>query len=184
MTTAQLLREEYEHARRAISWTVEGMTDREYFWKPVADCWSIIEGSDGRWRPEFGTTGGAKVTTIAWRLTHLAVGSAVYYDYVFGEGTAKWEEQKIPSSASAAIELLEFGMGRHADAMARVSDDQLSDARPTHWGAQLPLWQMLWTSIVETFHHGAEIGLLRDMYRGRARADWWPELQDGRALAD
>jgi hypothetical protein len=40
-----------------------------------------------------------------------------------------------------------------------------------------PLWQLLWTSIVDHFHHSAEIGALRDLRRGHANHDWWPELQ-------
>ena len=57
-----------------------------------------------------------------------------------------------------------------------------SDA-PTQYGRSdcviedVPLWQLLWTSIVEQFHHGAEIGALRHLKRGHANIDWWPELQ-------
>jgi hypothetical protein len=32
--------------------------------------------------------------------------------------------------------------------------------------------------VAERFHHGAEIGVLRDVRRGPARRAWWPELHD------
>jgi hypothetical protein len=64
----------------------EGLTDEEYFWEPVADTWSIRPRGQGRTETEWG--GGAfimdgahpapdppPVTTIAWRLAHLIVGT-------------------------------------------------------------------------------------------------------------
>ncbi len=26
-----------------------GLEDAEYFWEPVADCWSVRQATDGRW---------------------------------------------------------------------------------------------------------------------------------------
>ena len=53
------------------------LTDEEYFWEPVSGCWSLRPGDDGRWRLDGGGGGGpapdpVPVTTIAWRLGHLA----------------------------------------------------------------------------------------------------------------
>jgi hypothetical protein len=57
--------------------SLETLTDEEYLWEPVPGCWSIRptgpggrgEFEDARPDPE-----PAPVTTIAWRLSHLAVG--------------------------------------------------------------------------------------------------------------
>jgi hypothetical protein len=64
---------------------LEGLTDDEYFWEPVAGCWSV-RPRDRATAPVLGGSGAlvsevafpepdpAPVTTIAWRLVHLIVG--------------------------------------------------------------------------------------------------------------
>jgi hypothetical protein len=52
---------------------LEGLTDDEYLWEPVPDCWTIRLQPDGRYRADWAVplspTG--PFTTIAWRLWHL-----------------------------------------------------------------------------------------------------------------
>jgi hypothetical protein len=53
-----------------------GLTDDEYLWEPVPGCWSLRPSARGGFglegsRPE---PSPPPVTTIAWRLMHLAVG--------------------------------------------------------------------------------------------------------------
>src|SRR6266545_6150248 len=66
------------HLRRRL----DGLTDEEYFWEPVAGCWSVRPGGTGTAPIQAGsgefTVGYAMpepdpppVTTIAWRLAHL-----------------------------------------------------------------------------------------------------------------
>lgn len=54
-----------------------GLTDQEYFWEPVAGCWSLRQDDEGRWQLDGGGGGGpapdpVAVTTIAWRIGHMA----------------------------------------------------------------------------------------------------------------
>ena len=62
-----------------------GLTDREYFWEPVADAWSVrprgqstapVQAGAGDFTIDFAfpEPEPAPVTTIAWRLGHLIVG--------------------------------------------------------------------------------------------------------------
>ena len=55
---------------------IDGLGDDEYFWEPVAGCWSLRQMSDGRWLLDGDGGGGlapdpVPVTTIVWRLGHL-----------------------------------------------------------------------------------------------------------------
>jgi hypothetical protein len=48
-----------------------------------------------------------------------------------------------------------------------MSDDLLDDMRPTHFSVAWPAHRVFSTLIDEQVHHGAEIALLRDLYRRR-----------------
>jgi hypothetical protein len=66
----------FDYAWARLTGRLSGLTDEEYFWEPVAGCWSLRQGQDGRWHLDGGGGGGpapdpAPVTTIAWRLGHL-----------------------------------------------------------------------------------------------------------------
>ena len=51
---------------------LDGLTDDEYFWQPVPDCWTVHpDGSIDFTYPE---PDPAPFTTIAWRLAHVIVG--------------------------------------------------------------------------------------------------------------
>jgi hypothetical protein len=83
-----------------------GMCDDEYFWEPVAGCWSL-RLRDGRWQLDGGGGGGpaprpVPVTTIAWRLGHLggvAVGG--FARRRFGDGDFPAGTVDFPSSVGS-----------------------------------------------------------------------------------
>jgi Protein of unknown function (DUF664) len=55
-----------------------------------------------------------------------------------------------------------------SDALAAQTDDaDLDRLVPTNWGEQWPVGRIFTTIINEQTHHGAEISLLRDLYRVR-----------------
>ncbi|MGZ8752902.1 MAG: hypothetical protein ACXW1S_07960, partial [Acidimicrobiia bacterium] len=58
----------------------------------------------------------------------------------------------------------------------RSTTTDSTSSGPTQWDGRLPTWQLIWAIVAEQLHHGAEIGTLRDVRRGHARAEWWPEL--------
>ena len=70
---------------RGCSTELTGLTDEEYRWEPVADCWNV--------RPDPAAPGGWTVdypdvapdpppfTTIAWRLVHISDGNSIYWEH-------------------------------------------------------------------------------------------------------
>ena len=53
------------------------------------------------------------------------------------------------------------------DAGDGLTDDDIDREVPTSWGELWPLHQVVATLVNEQVHHGAEISLLRDLYRNR-----------------
>ena len=70
--TAQLTDQLDWHRHNALRPRLDGLTDDEYFWEPVPDCWTLHR--DGTIDFAHPAPAPAPFTTIAWRLAHVIVG--------------------------------------------------------------------------------------------------------------
>ena len=127
---------------------LQGMTDHEYRRAPAP--------------PPF--------TTLEWRLRHLA-------DAYGNTRNSEWlgvavdaPAVSIPgdADAAAAIELLERAYQRWAATLVALSDDQLDAPLGPAAGpfAAESKRSFVLHMLDEFIHHGAEIGVLRDLFRG------------------
>ena len=64
----------------------DGLSDAEFFWQPVADCWTIYQAPSGRWTYHYAIPDPvpAPVTTIGWQLVHVALCKVMYHEWAFG----------------------------------------------------------------------------------------------------
>jgi len=168
-TATQLLANQLEEAYRALRDRIEGLTDEEFWWEPVADCWTVRRRPNGLWMVDYAEPDPdpSPFTTIAWRLDHIAECKVMYHEYAFGPGRLTWPEIDSAHTAAVAIAMLEHGQGLLVPALAGLTDADLDAPRMTNWGEQWPTWRVLWTMIDHDLHHGGEIGVLRDLYRER-----------------
>jgi hypothetical protein len=178
-----LLTRQLEHAVAAARFAIDAVTDDELAWKPAPSCWSVEVDRAGRRRLQFVFgQDPPPVTTIEWRLGHLGVWTIAYQDWIFDDGATRGEDIDLPTGTAAMISWLQDAQDRFVTALGALGDEQLDVERRTEWDGLLPVWQLVWAIIAEHFHHGAEIGVLRDLRRGHARAAPWPELHDRAAL--
>jgi uncharacterized damage-inducible protein DinB len=119
---------------------------------------------DGEWDPP---PHPAPITTIAWRVVHVGGVNYVYWDYAFGPATATFDLE-MPSNAKDAVAWLAAGQQPLLDILQSLTDEELDRLRLTNWGEEWPTSRIFKTLINEQVHHGAEISLLRDLYRNRA----------------
>ncbi|MFC6160397.1 DinB family protein [Kribbella jiaozuonensis] len=150
---------------------VEGLTDDEYLWEPFEGCWSIRKTETGYvadgspFAPE-----PAPFTTLAWRITHIV-------DILQEDRTATWfghqplaedGQPPVPASAADALAALDHAYAVWRGRLAALSPEDL--ARPMgevagpyaeHAGSSFALH-----ILDELIHHGAEVGTVRDFYRG------------------
>ncbi|WP_243866374.1 DinB family protein [Actinophytocola oryzae] len=152
---------------------LKGLTDEEYFWEPVPNCWSIRQ-VDGTWKIDWAwpTPDPAPVTTIAWRLAHLGVQTfGIRWSTHFGDGSLTLDTVKWPSTARDAV--TELSRYYHLWVTAIQGMDEASLARPVgpqehQWGNE-PFAGLAFHLNREFVHHGAEVCLLRDLYRAGTR---------------
>ena len=157
------LNEAWDNLHRVL----EGLSDREFFWEPVPNCWRIYQAENSSWTYDYQIPAPepSPVTTIGWRLVHLASCKEMYYEYAFGAAKRTFPELTIPHTAADAIAWLEQGHALLASALAQATDTTLHQPALTNWGEWFPTWRIFWILISHDIQHGAEIGCLRDLYR-------------------
>jgi len=164
------------HWRDQLRPRLEGLTDDEYFWQPVADCWTISRRGASSAPISFGA--GAftmdyceppherePVTTIAWRLAHLIVGFASTNGKRFGRPPADEASFSYAGSAREALQQLDDEYEIWVEGVRTMGTAGLAQPQgdPPAF-AHAPLAKKMLYANVEVIHHGAEICLLRDLY--------------------
>jgi hypothetical protein len=162
---------------------VAGLTDEEYLWEPADYCWSLRRGADGKLRMQWGLVFDEPepVTTIAWRYTHISdllseercaryVGLQPEPEDLFADGA--------PADASSARDRFEACFARWKRYVGAIDEsavyDKVGRVNPRHPDGTRA--EFVLHILDEVIHHGAEIGVLRDLYRA-------PRLHDGDATA-
>ena len=161
---------------------LDGLTDHEYRWEPVPECWSVrpraeattpMAAGGGDWVADFAVPEPVPppVTTIAWRLAHLIVGvfgarNAAHFagppaDYV------TWE---YAGDAATALGQLDAGYRAWVEGVRTLGAEGLERpiGRAEGAWASASYAELVLHINREVLHHGAEILLLRDLYRHRA----------------
>ena len=151
-----------------------GLTDDEYFWEPVKDCWSLrtaadggatLDGQEGEQDPD-----PPPVTTIAWRMTHVSFHVlGVRTSSHFSDGSLTMQTAELPVTADDAVATLERHYLGGRDAVAALDGAALARAMGDAEGpwSKRPMATLLLHVNREVMHHGAEICLLRDLYRAK-----------------
>ena len=158
-----------DYAWQRLAERLEGMTDEEYLWEPIPASWTIRPGADGRWMSDFAwpEPNPPPVTTIGWRLAHITVDDDRFRPWL--GLTPHPNRRSVPSTAEAArAEARATGAERAAD-LRSVTDADLWQKIGPVGGPYAEGTRVSWVLHVldEVIHHGAEIALLRDLYRAR-----------------
>ena len=90
------------------------------------------------------------------------------WEYAFGPAKAKFPKLELPGTAMASVQWLAESQSELLDVLVTLDDDELDVPRRTNWGQKWPTRQLFKTLLDEQIHHGAEVALLRDLYRNRA----------------
>ncbi len=181
MTSAtEVLRRQWHDSGDRLHRRLTDMTDAEFFWEPAPSCWTVrshptIPGRrqiDHDWPPP----DPPPLTTIAWRLVHIANGNWIYWEHAFGPGIRMFPDLEIPGSATAARAYWRDSREPISSWLEQATDDQLRRMRPSHLGAPRSAADVVMTLVDEQTHHGAEIALLRDLYARRTTATDGPRF--------
>jgi hypothetical protein len=156
------------------------LTDDAFHWEPVEGMWGVRRRADARSAMPQGA--GAVVmdfdldpptptpmTTIAWRLGHIAVVYGERAANHFGDGGVTHGTTDWPLDVAAMLALVDAG---HDGWVAGVADLGLDGlARPCGPAegpyAAEPMANLVLHINREVIHHGAEVALMMDLYAHR-----------------
>lgn len=171
-----------------------GLTDTELLWEPAPNCWSVRERADGTvradWAPYIGDgettpsgfvrktrTGGDAAepppfTNLAWRIWHLSEVYGRSQNARVLLGSSGGRVAATPrNTAAAALADLSAAHDRWRAVLTAITEEQLDqpvvegrNPRGTKLGYVMYM-------VDEFTHHGAELGVLRDLYAHARRPD-------------
>jgi hypothetical protein len=164
---------------------LDGLTDDEYRWEPVPGMWSIrprgtstapiaVGSGDFTLDYAFPAPDPAPVTTIAWRMFHVIIGCfALRAESHFGGPHVDFADYDYPGDAATALARLDAAYELWITGVRGLGPD---DLRRPCGPAEDPYGDSPMAGLVvhinrEVIHHGAEIALLRDLYRWRRTED-------------
>lgn len=173
------------HWREQLRPRLDGMSDDEYLWEPVAGCWSLrrrgestapIAVGAGEYLLEFAIPQPEPppVTTIAWRMAHLIVGVfGTRAASHFGGPAMDWGTFEYAGTAAGALAQLDEAYQAWAAGVRGLGTAGLDKPCGPAEGpyADFALGDLVLHINREAIHHGAEIALLRDLYRDRGGRD-------------
>jgi hypothetical protein len=178
------LLKQFDDARNRLMMRLQGLTDDEYLWEPVPGCWSLHPREQSQTNMAFGKGDWIMdfvrpepvpppVTTIAWRMCHLTNGLLHRADHTTGSRSLAWDDFQILPDAQAAITALDIVGETWRNVLTGTTDADLDQVGRSQlpWGLdpRLPFLDVVWWVNQELLSHGAEIALLRDLYRTQPR---------------
>jgi hypothetical protein len=155
----------WQRSAERLDRRLDGLGDSEFFWAPVSGSWTVYQDAD-KWtyHYDFPPPQPAPVTTIAWRLVHIAANNWIYWEYAFGAATLTFPDLTVPSNAADAIANWHDSADPIVAWLADASEADLDELRPNHLGPDMTARHIVTILLDEQIHHGAEIALLRDLY--------------------
>jgi hypothetical protein len=168
---------DYAHGR--ITGFLEGMPVEEYLWEPVAGCWSVRAGEDGVFRAEKPEREPrpAPFTTIAWRVWHIGADCLRGYCDGFWDHVQRDRKEWLPwpGTPEAALAELQKEWSRFRAHVAAMDEADLARLLGPSAGpyAKDSYHALVLHALDEVIHHGAEIGVIRDLYRASGGGTVW-----------
>lgn len=172
LTRHTLLLAQLDRAWDQLRPSLDGLTDDEYLWEPAPRCWSVRRQDDGTFMADWANPepDPAPFTNIAWRLAHVGFWLNMRANHRFGDGTITPFNAPWPGTAAAATAWAEAGFDAYRAGVGDLDDDDLGRKpnMPQGWlDNKFPTAMNIQDTTFELIHHGAEISLLRDLYRAR-----------------
>ncbi|MET7313681.1 DinB family protein [Streptomyces sp. NPDC005571] len=163
------LLETFDDVRSRTFARLDGLTDAEYLWEPVASSMTLRADTNGVFRADPRPSGDARpapFTTIAWRIWHIGADCLRGYGRFFEDEAPSGDRHLWPGTAAKGVQMLTNDWSRFRTRVESLGDDRLLQPMGPRAGAYSHESYLLLAlhALDEAAHHGAELGVLRDLY--------------------
>lgn len=163
------LLETFDDVRSRTLARLDGLTDAEYLWEPVASCLTLRTAADGVVRADPRPAPDvlpAPFTTIGWRIWHIGADCLRGYGRFFEDEFEAGDRHLWPGSATEGIRMLADDWSLFRARVESLGDERLLQPMGPRAGAYSHESYLLLAlhALDEAAHHGAELGVLRDLY--------------------
>jgi DinB superfamily len=176
--TEEVLDQIDTHWRQRLRPRLDGLSDDEYFWQPVPQCWTIRRRGETSAPTSYGSGEFTwdydppphdlePMTTIAWRLGHLTEGLTEMTGIYFGGAPTSVATFDYAGTAEEALTQLDDAYGAWVTGIRDIGNAGLAEpqgVRSPPEFADAPVARVVLYMSVEVVHHGAEVCLLRDLF--------------------
>ena len=162
----------FDDVRTRLFGRLDGLTDEEYLWEPVGGCLSVRDADEGQFKADLRPSADimpAPFTTIAWRMWHIGSDCLRAYGRFFEGGAYRGDKHVWPGTATEGIGVLADDWKTFIGRVEALGDERLLEpmgeiAAPYAHESYLLL---ALHALDEVAHHGAEVGVIRDLYLRR-----------------
>jgi hypothetical protein len=166
-----------DSAHSRLKARLQGIDAEELLWEPAPGCWSVRSSVEGGLVMDFGLGGTSMlpaitsppVTTIAWRLAHIV--DLLKEDRcatVLGlEPDANAHELWLTQRPDEVFDHLDRAHDTWRGYLARTDPEAWLEP-VERWGSRVGFVHHI---LDEFIHHGAEVGVLRDLWRANREAN-------------
>lgn len=173
MTLSQELLETLDFVWERLQGRLDGLDDPEYLWEPAPGSWNVRKTDDGTWQADWADPDPdpAPVTTIAWRTWHIGLDCLDSYSKrLFSKTGTGLTGKTWIGDAESARRRMDDAWSVFRSGVESWGEDGLWRPLGPAWGqwSEHSNLALGFHALDEVVHHGAEIALLRDLYRSRA----------------
>lgn len=169
-TTTDLLLNTGDYVVGRLMARLDGMDDAEHRWEPMPGAWKVredgtVEHVHAQTRPE-----PAPLTTISWRLWHLANENLSGFAARGWDVTPALPIDRWYPGAQESRAGVQWCWQELRDGVEAKGEPYLHQQMGPAWGpyADATFAGLLLHVLDELIHHAAEVGMLRDLYRLRS----------------
>jgi uncharacterized damage-inducible protein DinB len=127
-----------------------------------------VSDEDWDWVPPRGAR------SIAAIAAHIAGAMFMWENHAFGDRTLTWEDPRWsqPRSKAEMVGWMREGYSLFRARVSALTDDELLEQRPTHWGGTGETRRVIASIIEHNAYHGGEINHIRALHHGDDAWSW------------
>jgi uncharacterized damage-inducible protein DinB len=145
----------------------------------IEHAFGVLDGHLDRLTLEEALFAGAGHRSVLGILKHIGGWLMVYHSYAFADEPLHWEATSWPRSMRDTVEpsrayldevvaWVHEGQRQWTASLDGAEADDTDQVRPVHWGAELPLGEIVVLVATHVVYHAGEINLLLSVIRGEA----------------